>query len=159
MAGRPRKVVDISTGKIGKEAKEARKEAEKKIKLDRDQLTPPEWLSDTARDEFLRVVTEAATIDHLDNLDLGVLAIYANAYASFVEVSEMIQQTGHLGTRENNFGTYHTVHPLLQAQEKYVKQIMQCSTKLGLATTDRLKLIVPVKEESEVNKFLKYATK
>lgn len=157
MAGRPRKVVDISTGKIGKEAKEARKEAEKKIKLDRDQLTPPEWLPYEAREEFSRVVTEAASIDHLDNLDLGVLAIYANAYTSFVDISRQIQGTGYLGTRETQHDSYYVVHPLLVAQEKFVKQIMQCSTKLGLATTDRLKLIVPVKEESEVNKFLKYA--
>lgn len=134
----------------------ARKEAEKKIKLDRDQLTPPMWLSDEAREEFSRVVEEAASIDHLDNLDLGILAIYANAYASFVEISEKIQAVGYLGTRESRYGEYETVHPLLVAQEKYVKQIMQCSTKLGLATTDRLKLIVPVKEESEVNKYLKY---
>lgn len=31
---------------------------------------------------------------------------------------------------------------------------MQCSTKLGLATTDRLKLVVPIREEPAENKFI-----
>ena len=45
-AGRPRKVVSISTGKIGKEKIKARLEQEKKIKVGREHLAePPEWLS------------------------------------------------------------------------------------------------------------------
>lgn len=56
--------------------------------------------------------------------------------------------------RTTKYDDYETVHPLLIVQEKYVKQIMQCSTKLGLATTDRLKLIVPTKEDPKENKFI-----
>ncbi|WP_455256639.1 phage terminase small subunit P27 family [Peptoniphilus asaccharolyticus] len=156
MAGRPRKIVDIATGKIGKEKIKARKEQEKKIKLERDQLIAPSWLNEEAKEEFERVVTEAESIELLDNLDLGILAIYCNAYAAYVDISIQIQSRGYLAIRETRHDEYETVSPLLQAQEKYVKQIMQCSTKLGLATTDRLKLIVPKKEESETNKYLKY---
>lgn len=156
MAGRPRKIVDIATGKIGKEKIKARKEQEKKIKLERDQLIAPSWLNEEAKEEFERVVIEAESIELLDNLDLGILAIYCNAYASYVDISIQIQNKGYLAKRETRHDEYDTVSPLLQAQEKYVKQIMQCSTKLGLATTDRLKLIVPKKEESETNKYLKY---
>lgn len=158
MAGRPRKVIGISTGKIGKEKIKARQDQEKKIKLDRDQLEVPKWLTKEGKKEFERVVKEAGKIDLLDNLDLGFLAIYCNAYACYIDISKQIQklEKKYLGDRMSKFGPYETVHPLLIAQEKYVKQIMQCSTKLGLATTDRLKLIVPVKEEKEVNKFLKY---
>lgn len=156
MAGRPRKIVDIATGKIGKEKIKARKEQEKKIKLERDQLIAPSWLNEEAKEEFERVVSEAESIELLDNLDLGILAIYCNAYAAYVDISIQIQSRGYLAIRETRHDEYETVSPLLQAQEKYVKQIMQCSTKLGLATTDRLKLIVPKKEESETNKYLKY---
>lgn len=154
--GRPRKIVDISTGKIGKDKIASRKQQEEKVKLERDQLVAPEWLSSTAKEEFERVVTEAGSINLLDNLDLGILAIYCNAYNCYVNLTNEIKQTGYLGERESRYGTYETVHPLLSAQEKYVKQIMQCSTKLGLATTDRLKLIVPTKDESATNKYLKY---
>ena len=157
MAGRPRKVVSISKGKIGKEKIKARLEQEQKIKVGREQLfLPPDWLCEKAREEFNRVVEEAGHVELLDNLDLGILAIYCTAYSSYVEITEKIKKTGYLGIRKTANDEYETVHPLLSAQEKYVKQIMQCSTKLGLATTDRLKLIVPKKEESSTNKYLKY---
>ena len=157
MAGRPRKVIIISSGKIGKEKIKSRLEQEKKIKVGRDQLTkPPAWLSKNGKKEFERIVEEAGHVDLLDNLDLGILAMYCNAYDCYVDITEKIKKTGYLGTRVTANDEYQTVHPLLVAQEKYVKQIMQCSTKLGMATTDRLKLIVPKKEESSTNKYLKY---
>lgn len=159
MAGRTRKVVDISTGKIGKQAIKNRQEQEKKLKLGREQLEAPEWLSEEGKEEFERVVAEAATINLLDNLDLGFLAIYCNAYACYQEVTRMIVSSGYLGKRTTANDIYETVHPLLVVQEKYIKQIMQCSTKLGLATTDRLKLIIPTKEEAKENKFIELIQK
>lgn len=147
--GRPRKVIDIATGKIGKEKIAARKEQEEKIKLDCDKLSAPLWLNDEAKKEFERVVDEAKKIGMLDNLDLTFLAIYANAYTSYINLTDAIRKNGYI-TEDGK------VSPEVNAQDKYVKQIMQCSTKLGLATTDRLKLIVPTKEESETNKYLKY---
>ena len=157
MAGRPRKVVSISKGKIGKEKIKSRLEQEKKIKVGREHLAePPSWLSENGKKEFNRVVEEAGHVELLDNLDLGILAMYCNAYDCYVDITEKIQKTGYLGIRKTANDKFQVVHPLLSAQEKYVKQIMQCSTKLGLATTDRLKLIVPKKEESSTNKYLKY---
>lgn len=156
MGGRPRKVVEISTGKIGKSKQNARREQEKKIKLPRDSLVPPAWLDDVAAAEFTRVVDESGQINLLDNLDLGILAVYANAFSRYQKSVEYINEYGDTCTRSSKFEDYEVVSPYLQAQEKYIKQIMQCSTKLGLATTDRLKLIVPTKESSETNKFLKF---
>ncbi|MDQ0204078.1 phage terminase small subunit P27 family [Pectinatus haikarae] len=156
MPGRPRKVVDISTGKIGKNKRSARRQQEKKIKLPRDALSPPAWLDEDAAAEFTRVVAEAGQIDLLDNLDLAILAIYANAWSRYMKLVQHIHDYGDTGYRKNGYGEYETVSPYLSAQERYVKQIMQCSTKLGLATTDRLKLIVPVKEDKTVNKFIKF---
>ena len=48
------------------------------------------------------------------------------------------------------------MNPAVNVQVKAAELIAKMSTKLGLATTDRLKLIVPTKEEKKVNKFLKY---
>ena len=155
-AGRPRKMTVVSTGKIGKQATASRAMQEEKLKLGRDALDPPEWLDNIAKNEFMRVVNESAQIDILDNLDLTVLAIYANAYSKFVEMVKHIDKHGVTGERETQFGTYDVVSPYLIAQEKYVKQILACSSKLGLATTDRLRLIVPGNEEKPQNKFLKF---
>ena len=86
-----RKIIDISTGKIGKEKIQARKEAEKKLKANRDDLIAPEWLSENAKAEFDRVVSECDKINILDNLDLGVLAIYCNAYDGYIETTKKLE--------------------------------------------------------------------
>ena len=151
---RSRKVVDISTGKIGKQARINRQIAEKKIKLDRKQLEigAPGWLCDGAAEEYNRVVHEAGKIGLLDNLDLVVLAIYADNYARYVTASIEMRRTGL--TVEGKFADVPS--PYVSIADKAATQIQKCSTKLGLATTDRLKLIVPAKEEKQINKFLKY---
>ena len=151
---RSRKIIDISTGKIGKEKIQARKEQEKKLKADRNDLVAPSWLSATAKKEFKRIVEECEKINILDNLDLGVLAIYCNSYDCYVKASEQLKKEGLIIYKSTDNGEISIMNPLVNIQEKYTKQILQCSTKLGLATTDRLKLIVPTKEEPKENKFI-----
>lgn len=153
---RPRKSIAVSTGKIGKMKIEERKKQESRLKVDRSGLKPPSWLTLPAAEEFRRVVSECEKIGLLDNLDLGIVAIYCDAYAHYVEASQMLQKCGLLDTRENKHEQYYTVHPLVNVQEKYAKMIMQCSAKLGLATSDRLKLIIPKEEEESTNKYLRY---
>ena len=96
MAGRSRKIIDISSGKIGKEKIKARQEQEKKLKIDRDNLIAPGWLSKAAKEEFDRIVFEAGKVNILDNLDLGFLAIYCNAYSCYIDVTEKIACNGFL---------------------------------------------------------------
>ena len=159
MGGRQKKSASVATGKIGKEAIQAKLTQEEKLKLSRKGLTPPSWLDAFAAEEFSRVVDEAGNINLLDNLDLSILAVYSNAYSRYIEATKFINENGITGDRETKYGIQEVVSPYVLAQEKYVKQIMQCSTKLGLATTDRLKLIVPCEEMPATNKYLKYAEK
>lgn len=150
---RPRKTTATSTGKIGKEKIKEKQEQEERIKIDRENLTAPTYLTEKAKAEFERVVREAKKIEIFDNLDLSILAIYSSAYAQYLEITEEIQkmdQAYRYITEDNK------ISPLINAQDKIIKQIMTCSSKLGLATTDRLKLIVPKKEEGTTNKYLKY---
>ena len=152
--GRPRKVIDSSTGKIGKENIKTRQETEKKLKAERNDLIAPDWLSESAKIEFNRVVSECDKINILDNLDLGVLAIYCNAYDGYIEATKKLEVEGVVKKKMTKTGEVEFINPLVNVQEKYVKYIMQSSAKLGLATTDRLKLVVPVKEEKPENKFI-----
>lgn len=154
MAGRQRKVIDIATGKIGKQEKLNRKVQEEKIKLDRAQLETdaPEWLNETAAKEFNRVVAEAKKINLYDNLDLVILAIYADSYSRYIEATLKVREYGLTAQSRGAF----TVSPYVDVADKAATQILKCSTKLGLAVTDRLKLIVPTKEEKTVNKFLEF---
>lgn len=158
MGGRPRKIVDISTGKIGKEKRLNRKVQEEKLKLERDQLEAeaPAWLSADAQEEYMRVVQEAGKIRLLDNLDLAVLAIYADNYDRYMSASLALQRYGLtvMGKHERK------PSPHIKIANDAATQILRCSTKLGLAATDRLKLIVPTQpEERPVNKFLRFLDK
>lgn len=150
---RQRKSVKSSTGKIGKNEKAKRAEQEKKIKLDRDDLKVPDWMQDDllAHNEFVRVVNSANKIDLWDNLDLSILAIYCKAYSGYISVTRLIDEKGF--TVQGKEGE--KISPYVTAQNRYVEQILKCSSKLGLATTDRLKLIVP-EGDSKENKFNKY---
>ncbi|MFC2638086.1 MAG: phage terminase small subunit P27 family [Mitsuokella sp.] len=155
IGGRPRKVVDISTGKIGKKKRINRKIQEEKLRLERDQLEngAPAWLSPFAAEEYMRVVQEAGKVNLLDNLDLAVLAIYADNYDRYIDASRALQCQGLIvmGKHEEK------PSPYIKIANDTAVQIQRCSTKLGLAATDRLKLIVPTQaEEKPVNKFLRF---
>ena len=144
MGGRPRKIVGISTGKIGKEKRINRKIQEEKLRLDRDQLEAgaPSWLPPLAQEEYMRVV-------------LAVLAIYADNYDRYVQASSALKENGL--TVEGKKGEMPS--PYIKIAGEAATQIQRCSTKLGLAATDRLKLIVPTEEEKSVNKFLRFLNK
>lgn len=154
--GRPKKTMAVSTGKISKEDRAKREKQEAQLKLERDGLKPPSNLTLRAQAEFMRVVGECEKLDILDNLDLSVLSIYAFAWDQYLTCAEMIQKEGPVEVKVTNNGESRSVSSFVNAQEKFAKQIMQCSTKLGLATTDRLKLIVPTEAETTENRFLKY---
>ena len=155
MAGRPRKAVGVSTGKIGKEKRLNRKIQESKIRVDRLQLEEgaPDWLSPEAAEEYMRVVHEAGKINLLDNIDRAFLAIYADNYDRYTKASAALQKEGLTVMTEN--GEFPS--PYIKIASDAATQIHRCSTKLGLAATDRLKLIVPTAtDDKPTNKILKY---
>ena len=82
------------------------------------------------------------------------MAIYCNAYDGYIETTKKLEIEGLVKKKMTKTGEIEFINPLVNVQEKYVKYIMQSSAKLGLATTDRLKLVVPVKEEKPENKFI-----
>ena len=154
----PRKVVDMSTAKMGKEKRLNRKRQEEELKIDRAGIEgaggAPEWLDDIARAEFDRVVYEAGKIPLFDNLDRSILAIYAANYSKFVQAEQNLQKYGHV-IKANGMPM---PSPYVNVSDKAAAKVLQCSSKLGLAVTDRLKLIVPTKEAatSPVDKWLKF---
>lgn len=153
---RPRKAVSMMKGTITKAERLNREINESKHKVDNDALIPPMWLSYEGKAEFKRVAEEAKRADFLDNLDLSTLAIYADAYAHFIRLSIIIQEQGEvIKTLSANGIEVDKVNPAIMAQSEYVTRIYKASTKLGMATTDRLKLIVPDKTEKKENKFIK----
>lgn len=152
--GRPPKIIDLQKRHNTKAEIAKKRESEKKLGLARDHLKAPVWLRKEARLEFERIVKETEEIGMLDNLDLAVLAIYADAYYHYTKLSKQLAREGDTVIEERRYDRVLKVNPKLQAQSQYVERIMKASTKLGMATTDRLRLIVPEKGTDKKNKFL-----
>lgn len=147
MPGRPRKIIQMNTRKISKADRADRAEQESRLKLGRDELKPPSWLDAAARREFRRCAKNFEEIGILDNLDLSTLAVYADAYSHVQALGKALRGAdSHIEEDE----------AALRAYEKYTKIMMNCSTKLGIATVDRLKLVTPVEKEKKVNKFVQF---
>ena len=101
----------------------------------------------------MRIVHEAGKINLLDNIDRAFLAIYADNYSRYTTASLELQKNGMTVSTENG----EVPSPYIKIAGDAATQIHRCSTKLGLAATDRLKLIVPVAtDDKPKNKFLKY---
>ena len=155
--GRTRKSIKLLKGHWTNSELDARSDAERQYKVARNALAPPSFLDAQAKKEFLRVVQEATAADFLDNLDLAALAMYANAWSHYEKLSRQLNKEGDIISVTDAKGNVRKrTNPALVPLAEYASQIFKCSTKLGLATTDRLKLVVPTKAPAKVNKFAKF---
>lgn len=153
--GRQKKVTAATKKHLSKREKELREKQEKVIKVDRN-LEVPEAIQDDpiAVEEFIRIRDAAEKIDLWDDLDLSVLTIYCKSYSSYLEVTRAIELNGYVVDGKHG----ERISPWVTAQSRYIDTIFRCSAKLGLSTTDRLKIVVP-EAEAEENKFIKYIKK
>lgn len=153
--GRQKKVTAATKKHLSKREKELREKQEKAIKVDRN-LEVPEAIQDDpiAVEEFIRIRDAAEKIDLWDDLDLSVLTIYCKSYSSYLEVTRAIELNGYVVDGKQG----ERISPWVTAQSRYIDTIFRCSAKLGLSTTDRLKIVVP-EAEAEENKFIKYIKK
>ena len=144
--GRPPKLSVVSKKHLTKAEKEAREKAENKIKT-KAELLPPSFLDIEAKREFKRVVDalNATELNLLDNLDLSILAIYAQSYAQYVNITKQLR------TADAD-----EIHKFYRLQKMQIETIMTCSNKLGLAISDRLRLVIPKTEETPKNPFLQF---
>lgn len=155
--GRLRKTADALEGHVSKKEKEKRRAAETRNKVGNDGLQlAPEFLSEEGKAEFLRVVDECNKAGILDNLDRTILAVYADAWSQYERLSKVIANTGAVIIKRRVTGKIE-IHPnpAVAAQAEYANRIFKCSTKLGLSTSDRMRLVVPELEE-KTNKFLSF---
>lgn len=128
----------------------ARAEAEARL-MTCAKLDPPDWLCDTAAEEFTRCAAVFAELGMLNELDLAALAMYADAYATFVEASEALLEEPLVVEYSNGS---RGVSPWVKVKEGAAQTIFACSRALGIACSDRLRLCAPPKKEAPKNKFL-----
>ena len=139
--GRPRKPLSEQRGNLKVVDIQRKIFEEEAVTVDGDQLsTPPEWLIDeTAKEEWVRLITELKKINIIGNLDLNNLACYCNAYANYRRVTKELDGQPTLIDKVTQFGKNKVRNPLIDVQKSYAEEMRKFAGLCGLTIDSRLK--------------------
>lgn len=121
-----------------------RKEAEEALRPPADDVRPPEWLSEAAKQEFLRVVQLMEQTGLLTNADVDELAVYADAVAKYAQATQELERDG-LTIAGAQGGRIQ--HPAVLVATKYAQIIAKLAPRLGLDPSGRASLAIPKREK------------
>lgn len=152
--GRPATSARALKGHISAAELNERYNAELSHKTGIDQLKPPEWLTERAGKEFMRLLTEGHKAKLWDNLDLNALAEYCTLWDRWRTLEDDIAENGPIVEATTARGlTYKKINPALKAQDTTFKAMIRLSASLGLTSIERLKLSNH-KQPKKENKFI-----
>jgi P27 family predicted phage terminase small subunit len=146
--------------------KENRKQQESRMKPPTDEIKPPKWLSKEAKKEFkvmsvnLKRLQESAKCSFISNLDVPLLAMWADAYVEYQvccnEIESCSRIEGHGGlltTSEKGVD----LNPLLNQKKKLFEQMEKIGRQFGLSPASRLTITLPPStEEKPESKWAKF---
>ena len=141
--GRPAKPAAVSSGKIGKEKRSARKKTEDELRGKSDKLSPPECLHDRQKEVFGYIEKELAGGKIVGNVDAFVLTSFSIAVDRLEGIEKYINANSNaMFERE-----------VLQAKAKYTADFNTGIKELSLSPQARAKLgginIVAEKEKED----------
>lgn len=137
--GRTRKAVEANRKHLTKAEKQERLDSELGNRVGRDELTSEGLLTAVGQAEFDRLIKQATW---LDNIARNELITYCFCW----ERARAIMEAG-----KRKILSDHS----RRALREYTGEMRAISLKLGLSSTDRLRLAAPAKEPKP-NKFLKH---
>lgn len=148
---RPKKPIDMQKAHLTLVEKQNRKAEEDSVTNGNNQLkTPPRWLiNDVAKKEWRRIVRELNKIQIVGNLDYANLGGYCNAYANYIQVTEILKDQTYSIERETRTGTIIVKNPLVDIQTNYAAEMRRFAALCGLTIDSRLKAAVVKTEKTE----------
>lgn len=148
---RPKKPIDMQKAHLTLVEKQNRKTEEDSVTTGNNQLkTPPRWLiNDVAKKEWRRIVRELNKIQIVGNLDYANLGGYCNAYANYIQVTEILKDQTYSIERETRTGTIIVKNPLVDIQTNYAAEMRRFAALCGLTIDSRLKAAVVKTEKTE----------
>jgi P27 family predicted phage terminase small subunit len=151
----PVNVVEFNGRKhLTKDEIERRRAAEGRIKPKSNRIRPPDWLSDLAKDEFKRIIKEMKDLDVITNVDVDALAIYCDAYATYMECTRIIENEGFQIEHVNKAGASNMVpHPLLAKKRQFAEQMKSMATEIGLTPSSRARIALPQEKKKDKSSF------
>ena len=169
---RNKEPISILEGKkkshLTNQQKESRKEQENRMKPPTDEIKPPKWLSKEAKKEFkimavnLKRLQESAKCSFISNLDVPLLAMWADAYVEYQvccnEIESCSRIEGHGGlltTSEKGVG----LNPLLTQKKRLFEQMEKLGRHFCLTPSARLAITLPPStEEKSESKWAKFVS-
>lgn len=148
---RPRKPIEMQKAHLTVVEKQKKKMEEECVKTGNSQLKrPPEWLvNERAKKEWRRIVKELNKIGVVGNLDLANLGGYCNAYANYIEVTELMKEQPYYIERQTRTGTITVRNPLVDIQRIYAAEMRKFATLCGLTIDSRLKAAATKTENTD----------
>lgn len=147
--GRMAKRVEDNKKHLTKAEKDARQKVEMVLSGNTDNVIAPDWLGETAQQIFLKVANDLLELRIVSNLDVDALAMYADAYASYLECVETIRDDGMM--IENRFGD-RIAHPMIAKQQQYFSQMSKIANEFGLTPASRAKIANALSKPTEPDK-------
>ena len=112
----------------------------------------PEYLSDDARIEWVRIIHELNVMGLLTTADMDIVAMVADVTARYKKAQAQVDTDGFLIETPNG---YKQVHPTLAIVNKCIQQLQKLYVELGMSPSSRTRLKVPESHsEDEYEEYL-----
>lgn len=131
--GRP--AVTKTIGHVSKEEVAKREDAVKALQ-EYPELTSdvPEWLDDTAKKEWQRIVPLLKKNSPVSELDTSMIATHCVLYSTIIKCAQDINQSGVVVEEKQS--------PSFMAMDKAIKDMKSIDSQLGLSPVSRVRLEV-----------------
>tara|TARA_R110000765_G_scaffold134963_1_gene233946 strand:- start:1192 stop:1668 length:477 start_codon:yes stop_codon:yes gene_type:complete len=119
--------------------------------------SPPEWLTEIGKEEFIKVTSELYNKQMLHQIDLKLIEAYCNSMALHIETEMMLREKGRIQVYRNTDGTIkHTQSVPYQAiADKALDKALKIAVQFGLTPSARSTISQPalIQQNNEYNFF------
>lgn len=111
---------------------------------------PPKYFNKWAKREYKTVATRLAAIRILNEVNIAMVAAYANEIGKYIEAEEMLSQSGRLEISKDDNGNILKITrlPLDKMASEYLSNANRLAVELGLTPASASRVKAPEKEKS-----------
>lgn len=166
---RHKEPINILEGKkkthLTNQEKNERAQQERRKQPPTDKVRPPTWLSKPAKKEFrvmaanLIKLQEAAGCNIISNLDVPLLAMWADAYVNYqicVKEINWLTEADSRMPNANGMITEGELNPLLIQKKRLFEQMDKIGRQFGLSPSARLAITLPPEKNEPESKWAKF---
>jgi len=146
--------IDANRKHMSRAQREARANAEARLRAPADRVRPPSWLPKDAKKLFRALAKELLPLGLVSNLDVTMLSVFANTLAAYHRLNAILERDGSVIDYTNKGGATNPVsHPAFIQQKQLSDQLRMLASEFGLTTASRARLAIPQVERKEPDAF------